>query len=73
MAAFDLWPFASTTIDPDQASVEGRDYLHHALENGLCISAILADAYQCPPTPSSVTARAAFVGELVRMATNGRG
>ncbi len=73
MAIFDLWPFASTTLDPDQACVEARDYLHRAIESGICISAILADAYQCPLTPSNVAARAAFVGELVRMAKNGRG
>lgn len=68
MATFDLWPFASTTVDPDQAATEGRDYLHYAMKHGFCISAILADAYQCPPTTSSVTARAAFTGELVRLA-----
>ena len=71
MTAFEYWPFASSSVDPDQAELEGRDYLHHVIKNGLCISAVLADAYQCPPTTCSVTARAAFVGELVRLALKG--
>jgi len=68
---FDYWPFACSTLDPDQAAQEGRDYLHEVLGGGLCISAVLADAYQSPPTTTSVVARSAFVAELVRMAKGG--
>lgn len=69
MKAFDLWPFAgSDAADLDQVKVQARDYLKHALATGLCVSAILADAYQSPPTTASVVARAAFVGELVAAA-----
>lgn len=66
MKAFDLWPFAgSDSTDLDQVKAQARDYLTHALATGLCVSAILADAYQSSPTTASVVARAAFVGELV--------
>ncbi len=69
---FDLWPFAGAeATDLDQVKAQARDYLQHALTNGLCDSAILADAFQSPPTTASVVARAAFVGELVA-ATQGR-
>lgn len=71
MAAFEYWPFASATVDPDQAELEGRDYLHHVIKSGLCMSAVLADAYQSPPTTTNVIARSAFVGELVRLAQIG--
>lgn len=66
---FDLWPFAgSDATDLDQVKAQAGDYLQHALANGLCISAILADAFQSPPVTASVVARAAFVGELVASA-----
>ena len=71
MAAFEYWPFASATVDADQAATDGRNYLHHVIKSGICISAVLADAYQSQPTTCSVTARAAFVGELVRLAQIG--
>lgn len=69
MKAFSLWPFTdSDATDIDQVKQQARDYLKHALATGLCVSAILADAYQSAPTTASVVARAAFVGELVAAA-----
>ena len=69
MKPFYLWPFAgSDATDLDQVKAQARDYLKHAITTGLCISAILADAYQSTPTTANVVARAAFVGELVAAA-----
>jgi hypothetical protein len=70
-ATFEYWPFAGLALDPDQAAEQGCSHLHHVTTQGLCLSAVLADAYQSPPTTTSVIARAAFVGELVRLASIG--
>lgn len=72
MKAFSLWPFVeSDTDDLDQVKAQACEYLKYAIATGLCVSAILADAFQSPPTTVSVVARAAFVGELVAK-TEGR-
>ena len=71
LAAFNYWPFASFDVEANRAEKQGRDYLHHVIKKGTCLSAVLADAYQSPSTTCSVIARAAFVDELVRLAKSG--
>ena len=70
---FDLWPFAFTTATPDVAASEARKLARDMLAtpSGRCVSAMLADAYQCPPTPANVAARAAWVNEMAALAAAG--
>lgn len=69
MDACTYWPFAGTSANnAEQIAAQALDYLDHAIDTGMCMSTILADAYQSPPTTASVVARGTFVRELVRRA-----
>ena len=69
MSAYSMWPFAECEeTDIELVKVRASDYFNHALSTGICISAILADAFQSPPTTTNVVARSVFVGELVSRA-----
>ncbi len=68
---FELWPFASSTGTVEDVQEQARRFALDALQSDRCISATLCDAYQVRPSVNGGIARAAFVGELVRLARAG--
>jgi hypothetical protein len=63
-----LWPLVNPTGSESEIQDQAHCLAADAIESGVCVSAMLCDAYQCNPTTGGVIARSAFVGELVRLA-----